>query len=305
MVMFLSRNRISAIFITALVTHQADAQGWGSPGVWGPGNPSSYGGGFPTDGPYQPSTTSSPESPQSISAATSLQSVNRAAAAHGVVAVITWIFILPLGAVLHRLRKDSPSGFRLHAIGQSVGLLLYLIAAAIGLYVIQSVGNGSFWNDPHPALGVVVLLGVFSQAVLGVVVRRRNTRSKARYRSAGALEERPSVTLGRIHIGFGLCLLMLAAINGGLGLRSAARTGFSISQTQYDSIIIIYGVVAGWMLILYAGIVASSVFKASRSSPGGTCTSAEPKSRAVAERRTSPPSYDESEESMGRRMSNY
>ena len=299
MVMFLPIKRFSTIVLAILVA-QSNAQGWGSPGAWGSGSPSSYGGSFPTGGPYQPSTTSSPSSPQDISATTSLQSVNRAAAAHGVIAVIAWVFILPLGAILHRLTKGSPAAFRLHAAGQSLGLLLYLIAAAIGLYVIQSVGNGSFWNDPHPALGVVVLLGVLFQALLGVVVRRRSARSKDRNRSAVLSDERPSAITGRFHVGFGLCLLLLAAINGGLGLRLAARTGLSISQTQYDSLLIIYGVVAGWMLILYVGIVSSSIFKTSSQGGNGRIRT-EPKYRPVADtRRTSPPSYDESEETSGR-----
>lgn len=89
--------------------------------------------------------------------------------AHGILMVIGFLFLLPLGALIARyLRTFSPFWFRLHWIIQWVLALPVIVAGfAVGVESVNKMGAGGHLDDTHKKWGVAIFVLYFFQLSLG------------------------------------------------------------------------------------------------------------------------------------------
>ncbi|KAI0402772.1 hypothetical protein F4802DRAFT_574366 [Xylaria palmicola] len=156
--------------------------------------------------------------------------------AHGVLAGISFAFLFPLGAILLRVIPGK-GAVASHVFAQMLAYLLYISAAALGLYLVsnlRSPSGGSLLDNAstnaHPLIGIVLLVVVVFQPTLGVLHHRRFEKFKRR------------TWVSYVHIGVGRLAIPLGIINGGLGLQLAGTTGAAV---------IAYGIVSAIMFILW------------------------------------------------------
>lgn len=129
---------------------------------------------------------------------------------HGVVMCVAYILLYPLGALLLRLAKRMP--VRLHWICQSIASLLVLVGFGLAVVASGEYNRSRNYDDPHQIIGIILLAAAIVQLGLGGVhhffFKKRNTRLPA---------------LRTIHLVIGPCIILLAMVNGGLGLNLACK----------------------------------------------------------------------------------
>lgn len=162
-------------------------------------------------------------------------------AAHAIMATLAFGLIFPSGGILIRV-AGFPRLWLVHGLLQLLGYFLYIAAFAIGVWMVTSAAPGNMLNNPHPILGIVVLLLIIFQPVLGFV---HHLRFKMLFRRTW---------WSYAHVWTGRVAITLGIINGGLGLWWAQQGGpFAPSQGA----VIGYGVAAGLMWLIY---VASAIY---------------------------------------------
>jgi len=151
--------------------------------------------------------------------------------AHGILASLAFVILLPIGGILIRL-----ASFRglvwVHAAIQILGYLMFIAAFGIGVYMATEIRQ---LNNAHPILGIVVFALLFFQPILGLLHHWLFRKYSRR------------VVWSYGHLWLGRIIITLGIINGGLGLRLARNS---------KSGEIAYGVVAAVMWLAY---VASAV----------------------------------------------
>lgn len=128
---------------------------------------------------------------------------------HGIVMCIAYILLYPLGALLLRLSKRIP--VRLHWICQSVASVLVLAGLGLGIAASKQYNRSRDYDDPHQVIGIVLLVAVVVQVVLGAV-------HHFLYKKKGK-----TTSLGKVHLVVGPLIILLAMVNGGLGLDLACE----------------------------------------------------------------------------------
>ena len=101
----------------------------------------------------------------------------------------------------------------------------------------------------HPVIGLVVISLLVLQPFLGLIHHFKYRKTHRRTFWAIA------------HVWYGRALLLLGAINGGLGLQLSANT------TSGE---IAYGVIAGVVFLIYVSVVGFSAFKSRKERMGET-----------------------------------
>ncbi|CAK4030570.1 wall-associated receptor kinase [Lecanosticta acicola] len=153
--------------------------------------------------------------------------------AHAVLATLAFAFLFPVGGIMIRL-----ASFRglwlVHGLFQIFAYLVYIAAFGIGVWMISQ--RDGLINDPHPIIGIVLLVVLFFQPALGfvhhILFKRKHKRGIFSYG----------------HIWLGRLAITLGIINGGLGLRYARMS--PIARPSKGAIVA-YGVVAGFIWLLY------------------------------------------------------
>lgn len=147
----------------------------------------------------------------------------------------------------------------------SLQLLSYTLAlAAFGLGAWMATVSGAWTaSNGHPILGTIIIALLLLQPVLGYVHHRIYTQRKE------------PTGWGVAHVWYGRLLILLAVINGGLGLQLSDNT------VKGE---IAYGVVAGVMFLLYLAVLGVAYLrkKGDKSHEGGKMVEGE-KSRGVDE----------------------
>lgn len=145
---------------------------------------------------------------------------------------LVFVLLLPLGVFLIRL-LSSKNKIWYHA---SVQLFAYALAlAAFGLGAWMATVSGAWTaSNGHPILGTIIIALLLLQPVLGYVHHRIYIQRKA------------PTAWGVAHVWYGRLLILLAVINGGLGLQLSDNT------VKGE---IAYGVVAGVMFLLYLAVL--------------------------------------------------
>ncbi|EGP87634.1 unnamed protein product [Zymoseptoria tritici ST99CH_3D1] len=153
--------------------------------------------------------------------------------AHGFMAAIAWIIIFPIGGIIIRVLNFRGLVW-VHAGIQALGWLLFVAAVGLGLHNAIKL---DLLSTRHIILGLVVFCLFALQPVFGLLhhLRFKKTGSRGIW--------------SYIHIWIGRVAIVLAMINGGLGLADA--------RTFYRRWSIVYGVIAGVFGLAY---IASIVF---------------------------------------------
>ncbi|GAW14501.1 hypothetical protein ANO14919_039040 [Xylariales sp. No.14919] len=206
--------------------------GYGN-GNSGGGGGSSYGGGsntgssgglspsfgFPTDG-------------------FDIASVMNFPVAHGALAATAFGFLFPLGAILVRVAPGRDALFA-HGFLQVLAYAAYVAGAGLGLYlasIMHMPGSGAGLLDAagrnaHPIIGIVLLVALFFQPLLGAVHHARFKRLGRR------------TWVSHVHLWTGRLGITLGIINGGLG--------FALAGTTTGAPVVAYAVVSGVMWLLW------------------------------------------------------
>ncbi|KAL8673232.1 MAG: hypothetical protein Q9168_002344 [Polycauliona sp. 1 TL-2023] len=151
---------------------------------------------------------------------------------HATLMGLAFVLLMPLGVFIMRL-LSSKNTVWYHA---SMQLLAYTIAlAAFGLGAWMATVSGAWTaSNGHPILGTIIIALLLLQPALGYVHHRIYVQQKAR------------TAWGVAHVWYGRVLILLAVINGGLGLQLSGNT------VKGE---IAYGVIAGVMFLLYLAVL--------------------------------------------------
>lgn len=123
---------------------------------------------------------------------------------HGVVMCVTFVIILPLGALLLRVWN-----VKAHIVVQLIGWILFCMAFAGGAVASKKYNKSKNFASGHQVLGILLLIALFTQWVLGWVHHRTFKR------------EGRGTIMGKIHLYLGPATIFFGWINGGLGFRFA------------------------------------------------------------------------------------
>ncbi|KAK3056335.1 hypothetical protein LTR09_002842 [Extremus antarcticus] len=169
------------------------------------------------------------------------KNINTMITAHAVLATLAFGLFFPFGSIIIRL--GSFRGLWLvHGIIQSITYVLFVAAAAIGVYMARHIPRGNVLLNAHPIIGLLLLLLLFFQPFLGLIHHFAFKKHSRR------------VVWSYAHIWLGRFVITLGIINGGLGLQLSKRLGM-FAPTQ--GAVIGYAVGAGIMWLLY---VASAIY---------------------------------------------
>lgn len=155
--------------------------------------------------------------------------------AHGVLASLAFVILFPAGAIAIRL-GSFPGVVWLHAAFQIFAYLVYIAAFGLGVYLASEL---EMLDHHHPIIGIVVLIVIFVQPILGFLHHRLFKKYQSRTFWSYA------------HIWLGRAAVTLGIINGGLGLQWADSMNMSSRGG-----IIAYAVIAAiaWLVWILASI---------------------------------------------------
>lgn len=229
-----------------------------------------------------------------FSSEASFNQATRILIAHAVLASLVWVIFIPSLAILLRLNLKNPIILKLHAIGQVLSYVIYIVAAGMGIWLAQQSAAFGVWSDPHPRLGLAILAIAFFQPIFGFVHHRIYKKRSQKIASGKPTKAPGRTPVGRVHLWVGRILIALGIINGGLGIRLASFSPFQTDATSQKASIA-YGTVAGVMFLLYLICVIAFEVRRARFQ---LAEQEERERSGVA--KGSLPTYDESEESVGR-----
>ncbi|KAG9231309.1 integral membrane protein-like protein [Amylocarpus encephaloides] len=146
---------------------------------------------------------------------------------HGIVMGIAVTILFPTGAMFVRLRGHP----WIHAGIQLASLICMIAGLGLGVKLAQS--TDLLFTNTHSVLGVAVVALFLVQPLLGLVHHHMYKRTGGR------------TIFSHLHIWYGRSLMLLAVINGGLGLDLA---------TDNRPITIAYSVVAGVFGLAYIAV---------------------------------------------------
>jgi len=164
------------------------------------------------------------------------QSQSRFAQAHGALAGIVFVGILPIGAILVRLASSSGLAW-IHGGLQIFGYLLFIAAAGIGIYIANASDR---LDEPHAVIGLLLFAVLFFMPIVGMIHHRMYKK----------VQKRTLWSYG--HIFTGRAGIILGMVNGGLGLQLADAGRSSM---------IAYGVIAGLVGVTYLGAIVFGELK--------------------------------------------
>ncbi|KAF2785661.1 iron reductase domain protein [Melanomma pulvis-pyrius CBS 109.77] len=169
------------------------------------------------------------------------QTQKRYVQAHGALASIAFIAVLPTGAILVRLASFNGLLWT-HGCLQIFGYAVFIAAAGLGIFIAN---GGAYLHEPHAIIGMILLGTLFFMPFLGTIHHKMYKK----------VQKRTAWSYG--HVFTGRVIVILGMINGGLGLRLAA------AKTSY---LIVYGVFAALIGVAYISAVIGGEYKRSQKS---------------------------------------
>ncbi|KAI1261091.1 hypothetical protein F5Y18DRAFT_403377 [Xylariaceae sp. FL1019] len=251
-------NRLTALIGIIALASSANAQGppWGSGSQSGWGQSGSDGG-----------SSSNPDAANGDGSSTStfglgingsnagfdISAAMRYRSIHGISAAVAFAFLFPLGSIVMRVIPGKLTWI-VHGLVQLIAYILYIAAAGLGLLLVNMVRvppQGSSLlsmaaTNAHPIIGIVLLVVLFFQPVLGFIHHRQFKKLGGRTWASYA------------HLWIGRLGITLGIINGGLGLALTDATG---------SPVLTYAVVAGVMWVLWVIAAIFGEIRRSRKTP--------------------------------------
>ncbi|KAF2171375.1 iron reductase domain protein [Zasmidium cellare ATCC 36951] len=157
--------------------------------------------------------------------------------AHAVFMCLAFLLIFPLGAISLRLTRRAT----FHAFAQMIGTAFVIIGLGLGVYASKLYNKSKNFNSAHQVIGLIIFAALFLQIGLGLSHHLIFMRSGV-----------PTI-MGKIHRFFGISIIILALINGGLG--------FNFAQDDHDNVP--YGIVVAVMAVIF-GVLTFFVWSYSR-----------------------------------------
>ncbi|KAI0023163.1 hypothetical protein F4780DRAFT_730208 [Xylariomycetidae sp. FL0641] len=93
---------------------------------------------------------------------------------HGVIAAITFLFIIPAAILYARFNRNWVTGRRMHAYLQVLAVLLSTVVFVLGWF---AVGPNRSLTNPHHGIGVAIYTMILVQAIGGRLVKNIQRRS--------------------------------------------------------------------------------------------------------------------------------
>ncbi|KAJ4393941.1 hypothetical protein N0V93_003158 [Gnomoniopsis smithogilvyi] len=170
---------------------------------------------------------------------------------HGILASIAFVILLPLGSIAMATVKGRWA-FWVHSLVQMVGWVLFIAAAVLGfrmlgqVRVLRNEGGNTWIHDAHlryhPILGIIILVLLLVQPVLGWIHHRQFK-----------IHQRRTV-VSYLHLLNGRLLIILGIVNGGLGLKVSRAS--DMVKLAYTIVAAILG--GAWLVITVLSEVRKS-----------------------------------------------
>lgn len=149
---------------------------------------------------------------------------------HGILAAITFLFVLPASIMIVRFRTGNPGwGQRLHIFLNILAIFLVTIVFILGWF---AVGPSRSLTNPHHGIGLTIYVLMLIQLIGGAWVRRRMLKTKSR---------RLSVKL-MLHqwLGRAIALLGIAQVPLGLTLYGSPQFTFVLYTLWMTFLLVLY-----------------------------------------------------------------
>ncbi|KAI9700763.1 MAG: hypothetical protein M1836_002132 [Candelina mexicana] len=165
--------------------------------------------------------------------------------AHGLIMALAFTVFFPLGAIIIRLFSFKGLLW-IHAGWQVFAYVLALAGLSLGVWIATITDQWKATNG-HPIIGTLVIGLLVLQPILAIIHHQIYKR-----------EHKRTVWIYG-HIWYGRALLILGAINGGLGLQLSENT------VKGE---IAYGVIVGVMFALWLAVVLFRTFNPKKAVEG-------------------------------------
>ncbi|KAF2162006.1 iron reductase domain protein [Zasmidium cellare ATCC 36951] len=161
--------------------------------------------------------------------------------AHGVLACLVFVILLPVGGILVRLATFT--GFiKGHIAIQLLAYAMFVAAVGMGAYMSDMY---DVTNTRHPIIGIIVFILIVFQPIFGYLHHRLCKKTGRRN------------VWSFVHLTIGRVAIVLGIINGGLGLALAGNAP--------RGAIIAYGVIAGIFGVTYLAVAVFGEVQKARS----------------------------------------
>ncbi|KAK4499001.1 hypothetical protein PRZ48_009513 [Zasmidium cellare] len=152
--------------------------------------------------------------------------------AHGVMACLVFVILLPVGGMLVRLATFT-GVIKVHIAIQLLAWSIFVAAFGLGAYMSDM---GHITGNRHPIIGIIVFVLIVFQPIYGYLHHRLCKKTGRRN------------VWSFVHLTIGRIAIILGIINGGLGLALAGNAS--------KGAIIAYGVIAGIFGVAYLAVAA-------------------------------------------------
>jgi hypothetical protein len=141
--------------------------------------------------------------PANISSPGSIQISEKAdhdfsSGAHAVIMIFTFVGLMPLAVMILRI-LNSP---KWHGVAQTLSATLALIGMALGIKIGTMYNRSKKFNTAHQVIGLLVILSMIGQFILGFLHHRMYSQTKL------------PTKLAPIHIWLGRFVILIGIVNG-------------------------------------------------------------------------------------------
>lgn len=99
-----------------------------------------------------------------------LSQYNKIILGHGILAVITFLFLVPIAILMSQFYTASPFwALRIHIYLQTITILLSTVVFTLGWF---AVGPSRSFTNPHHGIGLAIYVSILVQALLGASIHR-------------------------------------------------------------------------------------------------------------------------------------
>ncbi|GAD98405.1 conserved hypothetical protein [Paecilomyces variotii No. 5] len=128
---------------------------------------------------------------------------------HGLAACVAFVIFMPVGIIVLRI---FPSSVRWHWVNQTFASILAIVGILFGFYLSTMYTKSDSFNSAHQIIGIVVIIAVLLQWFVGFWHHRlyKKLQHPTHY--------------GVVHRHFGRGVIILAIVNGGIGLTWSSAT---------------------------------------------------------------------------------
>ncbi|TVY30509.1 hypothetical protein LHYA1_G000559 [Lachnellula hyalina] len=150
---------------------------------------------------------------------------------HACIMILSFVGLMPIGILILRV-MDSP---KWHGINQVLSVVVALIGACVGIYAGTMFNRTKNFNSAHQILGLMVMVLMIGQFVLGFLHHRMYKKTQA------------PTKLTPIHVWLGRIVIPAGIINGFLGFPLALNPKYNWALLALVLLVVIFmGPLAFW-----------------------------------------------------------